>query len=398
MVREFLLPSLGSGLKEATLQRWLVEVGERVVMGQPVCEVETEKSVIELPAPFSGIVERLSIAAGETVKVDHPLLAIRVEAASTLPNASVPVEKAPARETPSALFNQGADYSTGARRVRAMPVVRKLARKRGMDLASVAGTGRNGRVRRQDIESHTASNAASNTGSHTASNTASNTGSHTVALSGVRRSIADHMTRSWREIPHVFTRMEIEAGPLLESRRALSQRTDAPFPIEALLIHCALPALRKYPELNARFADDAIEYHSSFDIGIATDQPEGLTLTVVADAGRLGLVGLGREITRLTSQTRPQALKPDDVRKPTFTVNNVGARGLLTGTSIIPYGTSAILSLGRAEERPVARNGQIVIRWIAELALSFDHRIIDGGLAQRFMRDISERFSSLDES
>lgn len=376
MLKEFLLPSLGSGLKEATLQRWAVQPGDRVVMGQPVCEVETEKSVIELPAPFSGAVERLHVAPGESVKVDHPLLSIEVEGAAAAPSTeAAPAQRAPvAEDTRDASEVQGLEVHAATTRARAMPKVRKLARERGIDLGSVRGTGPEGRILPPDLESRA--------------------GARRVALSGLRRSIAEHMSRSWREIPHVFTRMDFDAGPILEWRRALSRNLGSPFPIEALLAHCALPALRAHPEFNARFVDEAIEFHSAFNIGIATDLPEGLTLTVIADADRMSLAELGSEIVKLTSQARSQALKSSEVRSPTFTVNNVGARGLLTGTSIIPYGTSAILSLGRAVQRPVVRDGAIAAGMIAELSLSFDHRIIDGGLAQQFMREVGERLAA----
>ena len=206
----------------------------------------------------------------------------------------------------------------------------------------------------------------------------------------IRRTIAERLSRSWREIPHVFTRMEIDATRLLVDRKALVEELGIKIPIEAILVKACLPALKEFPYFNATVVDDGIQLHRHYNIGVAADTDTGLVVPVLKEADRLSL----RETAAVLQDLMPRAVDrkatPEELSGATFTVNNIGALGRIMGTSIIPEGTTAILSIGRAVEKPVVRDGAVEICPILEVTLSFDHRAIDGGLAQQFMTRVCE--------
>jgi pyruvate dehydrogenase E2 component (dihydrolipoamide acetyltransferase) len=206
----------------------------------------------------------------------------------------------------------------------------------------------------------------------------------------IRRTISERMSQAWREIPHVFTRMEIDATRLLVVKKALVEELDTKVPLEAILVKACLPALKEFPYFNATVVEGGVELHSHYNIGLAADTDTGLVVPVLKDADRLSL----RETVNTLLDLLPRAVErkatPEELSGATFTVNNIGALGQLMGTSIIPLGTTAILSVGRAVEKPVVRDGNIEVAPVLEVTLSFDHRVIDGGLAQRFMARIRE--------
>lgn len=206
----------------------------------------------------------------------------------------------------------------------------------------------------------------------------------------IRKTIPERLSRSWREIPHVFTRIEIDATRLLVVRKALIEELETKIPIEAILVKACLPALKEFPTFNATVVEGGIELHQHYNIGLAADTETGLVVPVLKDADRLSL----REMVATMLDLLPRAVErkatPEELSGSTFTVNNIGALGNISGTSIIPYGTTAILSIARAVEKTVAIDGAVEIRPMLEVTLSFDHRAIDGGLAQRFLNRIQE--------
>ena len=393
MAREFRLPDLGSGLQEGQIVSWLVEVGQEVTTDDVLCEVETEKSVIEIPVPYAGKVLTLAVEAGETIEVGAVLAEFGTDgdtadaAGQKSGPASVDSESEPAKPAVIAPITS----TTG--RVRAMPSIRRIAKEHGIDLTSVDGSGRQGRITRKDIlaildnvpASVTEEAAAPKPGGDTTTKE-----SDFEKFTMIRRTIAERLSHSWREIPHVFTRMEIDATRLLIVRKALIEELEMKIPIEAILVKACLPALKEFPHFNATVVDDGIQLHKHYNIGVAADTETGLVVPVLKEADRLSL----RETVKALLDLLPRAVNrkatPDELMGATFTVNNIGALGHLMGTSIIPGGTTAILSVGRAVEKPVARDGEIEIRPVLEVTLSFDHRAIDGGLAQRFMARIRE--------
>jgi pyruvate dehydrogenase E2 component (dihydrolipoamide acetyltransferase) len=392
MAREFRLPDLGSGLKEGQIVNWLVEVGQSVTTDDTLCEVETEKAVIEIPVPYAGKVLSLSVAAGEVVEVGAVLAQIATEddadETPAVSGARAPVQAKPAVSSAKASPKPIGD------RVRAMPSIRRLAREHGVDLATVDGSGRQGRITRADVlaildkKPERATAAATSTSSAAKQGSANDSDFEKFTM--IRRTISERLSRSWHEIPHVFTRMEIDATRLLIVRKALIEELDTKIPIEAILVKACLPALREFPAFNATVVNDGIQLHKHYNIGVAVDTETGLVVPVLKGADRLSLRETVNNLLDLLPRAVNRKASTDELMGATFTVNNIGALGHLMGTSIIPEGTTAILSVGRAVDKPVAIDGKVEIRPVLEVSLSFDHRAIDGGLAQRFMARIRE--------
>jgi len=380
MATVFRLPSLGSGLKEARIAAWKVKVGDPIEAGAPLCEIETEKSLIEIPSPHTGVIARLGAQAEAQLRVGDVLVEIerpRVRSMDLAPAAD--------SASQSAVQPSSAQLHSGRRAlVRAMPGIRRLARECNVPLQELTGTGSLGRVRRADVMAASGRRAKPNLGS------APQPPEERVRLSMHRRAIADHMVRSWTTIPHVFARVEVDIGKLLETRRALAQELQADVPLEALVIPAALPLLKAHPEFNATLDGEELVLHRHYDIGIAVNTPHGLVVPVLRDAADFGLAKLAAALCVLIERASLRKTAPEELRRPTFTVNNLGALGLASATSIIPFGTTAILSVGRGIERPVWRNGRIGAAVVSEVTLSFDHRVIDGGLAQHFLKGIQE--------
>ena len=390
MAREFKLPDLGSGLKEGEIVSWLVKVGDEVTTDDLLCEVETEKAVIEIPVPYDGTVISLAVEAGESVKVGG-VLAVFGSADEAEP-AAVP---APQKEKQAALpeaVNQitveasvTAASAAGGTGLRAMPAVRRLAAEHQIDLANINGTGRNSRVTKKDVlawlqQPQQAMQAVQNVPA-----VAANLPAERIRLSKLRKTIADRMAASWRDIPHIFTRIEVDASGFLRARNSLSEVYGARVPVESLLIRAVVPALQAHPEFNATLDGDEIVLHRHYNISLAVDTDDGLVLPTVHNANQFSMAQLAAHVSELLPRAVQRKASTHELTGGTFTVNNIGALGNIIGTSIIPYGTTAILSVGRATEKPVVRDGEMKILPMMEVTLSFDHRVIDGGLAQKFL-------------
>ncbi len=430
MAREFRLPDIGEGLTEAEVVRWLVPEGGFVEQDQPVVELETDKAVVEIPSPYAGVVLRHGGAEGETIQVGEVLVVIgdpeeaSVPAAPQAPAppaapAAAPSEVGPSDETPltattpivgtiteeaETLGSAGsASASSREQGVKALPVVRKLARDHGVDLASINGSGPGGRITREDVERVAAETVAQPASSPAPavppmatppaappSPAASSPQAGRQPLSRLRRTIAANMSKSWAEIPHVTTFEDVDATRLLEVRDALGMRHGTKIPIEALLIKAVVPALAEFGEFNASIDGDELVIHPSHDIGIAVDTPEGLMVAVVRDAGSKGVLELAAEVRRLGEGAKNRTLGVDELTGQTFTISNIGAVGGGHGTPIVPYGTTAILSVGTARSKPIVFDEDIVIAPVMPLSLSYDHRVVDGAQGRRFIALIIE--------
>ena len=395
MSKEFRLPDLGSGLQEGQIVNWLVEVGQEVTTSDDLCEVETEKAVIEIPVPYAGTVLELKAAAGDSVEVGSVIAVFGDDgesAGTEEPVAAATVQPPqPVTREQASTAAPTASSSTTTGRVKAMPSVRRIAREHDIELAGIAGSGRHGQITRNDILAildNRPEVAAASAAEPSAP--ATGTSSQFEPFSMIRKTISKRLSQSWREIPHVFTRIEIDATRLLVVRKALIEELETRIPIEAILVKACLPALKEFPAFNATVVEDGIELHQHYNIGVAADTETGLVVPVLKNADRLSL----REMVATMLDLLPRAVErkatPEELSGSTFTVNNIGALGNISGTSIIPHGTTAILSVSRAVEKPVAIDGAVEIRPILEVTLSFDHRAIDGGLAQRFLNRIQE--------
>jgi pyruvate dehydrogenase E2 component (dihydrolipoamide acetyltransferase) len=385
MALEFRLPDIGEGLAEAEVVEWLVEPGAPVAVDQPLVQIETDKAVTDIPAPRAGVLLHQGAAAGAMVKVGQILAVIGdpderwtepgaepLPIVGSLPDGEV-VARPVARVTPRAPARRMPGTAHGA-----LPLVRKLARDLGIDLHEVAGSGPGGRITRADVERA----AAGGVGELRADEDC-------VRLSKLRRTIAERMERSWREIPHVTTFGEADALRLVEERARLA-RDVRPVPLEALFVRAVIPPLRAHPELNASLDGDDLILKRHHDIGLAVDTADGLIVAVVREAGRMGVLELADEVMRLSEAVRARTASPEELSGATFTVSNIGAVGGGFGTPIIPSGTTAILSFGRARDAVVVRDGRPVVRPMLPLSLSYDHRVIDGALGRRFLSAVIE--------
>ena len=384
MPREFCLPDLGSGLQEGQIVNWLVEVGQEVTTKDNLCEVETEKAVIEIPVPYSGTVMELAVPAGDVVQVGA-VMAVFSDAACAATTAASSAKSPEPEVKPELTAAPRAAVTTD--RVRAMPSIRRIAREHGIELEAVQGSGRHGRITRNDILSMLDSTPAA---APIAQLVQEEGEAEFEKFSMIRRTISDRLSQSWQEIPHVFCRIEIDATRLLIVRKALIEELECKVPLEAILVKACLPALKEFPHFNATIVDGGINLHKHYNVGVAVDTATGLVVPVLKNAQNLSLRETVNSLLDLLPRAVDRKASPEELSGATFTVNNIGALGHLMGTSIIPHGTTAILSVGRAIEKPVVRDGQVEIAPILEVTLSFDHRAIDGGLAQRFMARIRE--------
>ena len=392
MSREFLLPDLGSGLKEGEIVQWRVAVGDVVTTDDLLVDIETEKAVIEVPVPYDGTVVALAAEAGESVKVGS-MLAVFDTGDAVKPGAIQAEvddnsDPEPSHVTKAVSVPRVAAPVTPAEneRIKAMPAVRRISTEFDVDLTLVTGTGRDGRVTKGDVLAFIKSRTA---GTEQASTVQQDVGSSArderVPLTRLGKTIAARMTQSWREIPHVFTRMEAQADGFLEVRKTLSDLYGEKVGVEALLIRAVLPALKTYPEFNATLEGDELVLHKQYNICVAVNTDEGLVLPTVHKADSLGVRELSSHLGELLPRAIQRKASPDELSGGTFTINNIGALGTIMGTSIIPMGTTAILSAGRAVEKAVVKKGKVRVLPIMEITMSFDHRVIDGGMAQKFL-------------
>lgn len=395
MEYEFKLPDVGEGLVEAEVVRWLVAVGDSVEVDQSVVEVETAKAVVEIPTPVAGVVARLGGDEGQTLEVGQTLVTVEIQDGVAPPSEG---RAAPPGGAPA-----------GRSRVLASPSTRKAALRLGVELDSVAGTGPGGRVTRGDVEAASARRAPSLDPAPTPSAVAvasggapAPTGSddEVVPLHGTRRTIAEAMARSWREVPHITEFREIDAAGLVAARRALAldyddESTGRRLTFLPLMVAACARALRRHREFNASvdMAAEQITYKGSVDIGIATATREGLVVPVLRAAHRLSLFEISDRITEFTELTRTRRARPGDLTGGSFTITNFGSYGTWLGNPVINPPQSAIAGFGRIQDRPAVVAGELVVRTTLPIVVAADHRVIDGRDLGAFVDDL-ERYLS----
>jgi pyruvate dehydrogenase E2 component (dihydrolipoamide acetyltransferase) len=343
MPYEFKLPDLGEGVREGEIARWLVQVGQTIEEDDPLVEIQTDKTTVEIPSPAAGTVARILVEEGQLVPVGTPLVLIG--------DGDVPVPAAQA----------------SAPKVQATPLVRKLAGELGVDLASVTGTGPGGRITEADVR---ASGRPLE-------------GGRKVPLRGVRREIARHLTIAHREIPPVTV---VEECDFTELSTARGERSYLPY-----LLQATVAGLKEVPELNATLAGEEIVFWERYDLGVAVQTEEGLVVPVLRAADEKSLDALEAEAARLAEGARAGTLKPEELRGSTFTVSSAGRLGGLLTTPLINHPEVGILSLGRIAPRPVVRDGEIVAREVGWLSCTFDHRVVDGVRASEFLLTVIAR-------
>ena len=347
MAYEFKLPDLGEGLTEGEVARWLVSEGDEVAEDQPLVEIQTDKTTVEIPSPAAGKVAQILVEEGKVVPVGTILVVIGEDGKVSQPDK--PLDQVPGRAP--------------AGRVRATPLVRRLAQELGVDLESVAGSGPQGRVTEADVrEAATSEGQAPGPVSE----------GRREPLRGVRRVIAEHMARAHKEVPAVTWVEECDFSNV-------DLKLLVPTALKA-----AAETLQEFPELNARLEGDEIVYLDRYDLGIAVQTDDGLVVPVVRGCDSASVDELAEEVKRLAEAARNGALKPEELRGSTFTVTSAGKLAGLLQTPIVNHPEVAILSIGRIAERPVVRNGELAIAQTGYVAVTFDHRVVDGVRAAEF--------------
>ena len=405
---DFALPDLGEGLTEAEVLRWLVAVGDLVVVDQPVVEVETAKAAVEVPSPYAGVVRALHGESGTIIPVGAPLLTIDVAPVGFAEPGVVLPEPSPApAEEGSGNVLIGYGTSTAQRRSRRprvrkertalaavpaiataapaviSPLVRNLARQNGLDVATITGSGPHGIVRRADVEQEIA-NRATPLAERRA------VGERRIPLRGPRKAVADKLSTSRREIPEATVWVDVDATELLRARAALNSGQPEPVSLLALLARFTLLGLRRFPELNSRVEPDDIVVLDAVHLGFAAQTDRGLVVPVVRDAHRRTTGELSAAIGTLTAAAREGKVAPADLVGGTFTVNNYGVFGVDGSAAIINHPEAAILGMGRIIDRPWVVDGELAVRKICQLTLAFDHRVCDGGTAGGFLRFVAD--------
>jgi 2-oxoisovalerate dehydrogenase E2 component (dihydrolipoyl transacylase) len=460
----FLLPDLGEGLTEAELVHWLVAVGDEIRVDQPIAEVETAKSMVEVPSPYAGIVAGLHGEPGQTLDVGKPLISVTPAGSATGPAETTPAEATPAetyREEEKAgsgnvLIGYGTPGGQGvARRTRApkhpavrtvqtegvasqisaaekaaddllllrtrvpgklgaviSPLVRRMARDHGVDLGGLQGSGTSGLIMRKDVEAVIRPTAEVESveaprpvveSVETGGNTDARTGlgiAGRTAVRGVRKAVAANMTRSRSEIPEATVWVDVDATALVEMRAALKKSDPDKTPgLLAFIARFVIAGLKKFPELNTRIvttedttggAMQEIVAFNGVNLGFAAQTDRGLMVPSVRNADKLSARELDVEIRRLTAVVRDGKATPAELGSGTFTLNNYGVFGVDGSAAIINHPEVGILGLGRIIDKPWVVNGELAVRKVTELTLTFDHRVCDGGTAGGFLRYVAD--------
>ena len=401
------LPHVGESVTEAIIDRWLKQVGDRVEKYDPLAEVVTDKVNMEMPSPASGVLTQILVEAGSTVPMGTVVAEIAVDGEAEQPDEPEAPPAAPLDTTGTLLKDVAPVGPTGSggpmvapepqrkpSGARFSPAVRRLAAEHGVDLDEVTGTGIGGRVTRKDVEDFIAARGA----------TAAAAGpgapdEKRVALTPIRRMIADNMARSASEIPEAWSTVEADVTGLVQLREGIKESfrerdgvaiTYLPFMLKAIA-----ESLKANPLVNSTWAGDAIILKRRVNLGVATATTEGLLVPVVHDADTKTVAELARSLDDLAGRARGGKLTVQDVEGGTFTVNNTGAIGSVIGKAIIFPKQAAILNTEAIVKRPVVVDDAIAIRSIMNLSLTFDHRILDGAEAGAFLADVKRRLEAI---
>lgn len=412
MAYEFKFPDIGEGLTEGEIVRWLVKEGDEVKEGQPLVEVETDKALAEIPSPATGVVLKILAKEKEIVKVGQVIVVIGEKGESLAPPPSKPrsvgvvgeLEEAP-EEAPSVIVT-AAPVKTVlvSEHALATPVVRALAKELGIDINKVKGSGPEGRVLEKDVQQFAESKEKpAEPEKKIAKVKKYDLYGYVdrIPLRGVRRSIAKAMVKSKYTAPHVTAMDEAdvtELSKIREKEKKTAEKKGVKLTILPFIIKAVIAGLSEHPYLNASLDDENEEIllKKYFNIGVATDTPEGLMVPVVKNAKDKSILQIAQELTQLVEKARNRTIDLADLKGGTFTISNYGALGGIYATPIINYPEVAILGVGKIREMPVVRNGKLVVRRILSLALSFDHRVVDGGEGARFLNTVIARLEDPD--
>jgi 2-oxoisovalerate dehydrogenase E2 component (dihydrolipoyl transacylase) len=357
MAYEFKLPDLGEGLTEGEVAKWLVAEGDEIAEDAPLVEIQTDKTTVEIPSPAAGKVARILVAEGDVVPVGTVLVVIG--------DGPVASAQALASSVPGMSEGQAPGH---VQRVQATPLVRKIAQELGVDLSTLTPSGRGGRITEDDVRNATGSTTSSE--------------GRREKVRGVRRQIVEHLTRAHHEVPAVTYVEECDFS-----------NVDLKLLLPTVLMATAA-ALQEFPELNARLEGDEIVYLDRYDLGIAVQTDQGLVVPVVRDCDTRDVEALRADVATLAEQAREGTLTAEQLRGSTFTVTSAGKLAGLFVTPLVNYPEVGILGVHRIGPRPVVRDGEVVVRPMGNISVTFDHRVVDGARAAAFTLAVIDRLQS----
>ena len=430
------MPQMGESITEGTVSKWLKQVGDTVERDEPILEISTDKVDAEIPAPSAGILVEVGVEEGETVEVGTVLALIDPEGIA-LVDTTLDKTLEPDLAAPSLAATQTLDVSQSAEerlRTRSTPVVRKIAAEHGIDLTNIVGSGHAGRVTKQDIVAFMESSGATGADPPTISAARARDGvpiqsepsslwdsfykevqhpeypvrpaDQVEGMDKMRRLTAEHMVIAKRIAPHVHSFIEIDFS-VIDRIRTLSrsrwEAQNARVSYTSFVAWAVSRVLRDFPMVNSVVSGNNVIYRGNVNLGMAVDLDPGLIVPVVHDADHLGLVGIGNKIVDLAGRARARKLMPDEIQGATFTITNPGVLGTVVGLPVIPKGTSAILGIGSIEKRVAVVTDQqtemdvVAIRKRSLFSLGYDHRIVDGADAARFLSALKEMLESFPE-
>ncbi len=434
MPTDIIMPQMGESIVEGTITKWLKKPGDKVQRDEPLFEISTDKVDAEIPAPASGVLQEIKIAEGTTVGVNTVVGTIAVDgesaaapvktpapppakSASTKPSAE-PAEPRPPAATVTPISTPQAHATEADEETRSSPLVRKIAREHGVSLSQVSGTGLGGRITKQDILSFIGNQgSAGSVSPATAAPVSSSVLAPTrpgpapypgdlVPMTNMRKLIAKHMIESRRTSAHVHCMYEVDFTRIVNLRNkqktGFEQRHGVRLTFMPFFVRAAIIALQQWPIINAAIEGENIRYHRNINVGIAVALDWGLIVPVLKNAGDLNFLGLQRGITDLGERARTKKLKPEDVEGSTFTVTNPGQFGAVFGLPIINQPNSAIMGVGGITKMPLVvtdkdGNDSIAIRSVVHLTLGYDHRLIDGAVADQFMALVKKNLENWNE-
>lgn len=422
-IAKFPLPDVGEGLTEAEIVSWKVAPGQKVEVNQTICEIETAKSIVELPCPFEGVVEELLAQEGQTVEVGTPIISVNVTSGviPTMATFDAPAE-AVAVET-----DTGAEYklptlvgygdageagsrrrravkqapiataipvamvraTTAAENVMAKPPIRKLAKELGVDLNLVQGTGAHGEITREDV---IGSASQASVFKNLTTPEVPTEREERIPVKGVRKAIATAMVKSAFTAPHVSIFVDVDATRTMEYVKRLKNSVDfAGIKVTPLLImaKAMIWAVRRNRMVNSTWTDEEIIVHNFVNLGIAAATPRGLIVPNIKNADRMSMIELAQAIEQLAATARDGRTTPEDMKDGTITITNIGVFGVDTGTPILNPGEVGIVALGSIRKKPWVVDDEIVVRQITTIGATFDHRVVDGDVASRFVQDVA---------
>ncbi|MQG39605.1 MAG: 2-oxo acid dehydrogenase subunit E2 [SAR202 cluster bacterium] len=394
------LPKVGESITEAIINKWMKSIGDRVKKYEPLAEIVTDKVTMEFPSPVNGIITEIYFSEGSTVKIETPIMQIQTDeipaedTASSINEANLKKlrhigefskEVAPVGPTGSANVAQNDPAVKESRQPKQKysPIVTKLAKQHNIDLSSLSGSGQNGRITKNDIEKEIASSAKQFNDS-----SENHVNGKLVKLTPIRKKIADNMLKSSIEIPEAWTLIEVDVSQLVELKTNADSISYTKLTYMPFIMSAIVKSIKKNPIINSQWTNEGILLKDEINLGFAVATDLGLHVPVIKSADQLNVIELGKLVTNLTSKARNNQLSLSDVTNGTFTINNTGALGSIIGKAIIYPGQAAIINTESIQKRPVIIDDKIHIRSMMNLCLTFDHRIMDGAEASKFMTDV----------